>query len=299
MQIRAQIAQNKGQNMQTISIIGYGKMAKAIAVALNGKFALEIIGRNAEKMERFIRENALQNAKIVLCAESSAIDIANKSVILAIKPYALDSFAYTGKARAIYSIMAGISIERLQKCVKAEVFVRVMPNIASLVGQGVSVIFVETNNASLRDSATPNRGNLSKSAESSADSTNQSDIINECESIFAPLGKCVFVDKESYINPSSAISGSGTAYLGLIAEAMIDAGVREGLSIEVSKELVRGLFSGFSALFSVVEANTIRTDTTSPAGTTAEALAILENRGMRSAFMDAIHAANTKANNIT
>lgn len=302
MQIRARIAQNKGQTMQTISIIGYGKMAKAIAVALNGKFALEIIGRNAEKMERFIRENALQNAKIVLCAESSAdcaIDIANKSVILAIKPYALDSFAYTGKARAIYSIMAGISIERLQKCAKAEVFVRVMPNIASLVGQGVSVIFVETNNASLRDSATPNRGNLSKSAESSADSTNQSDIITECESIFAPLGKCVFVDKESYINPSSAISGSGTAYLGLIAEAMIDAGVREGLSSEVSKELVRGLFSGFSALFSVAEANTIRTDTTSPAGTTAEALAILENRGVRSAFMDAIHAANTKANNIT
>ena len=299
MQIRARIAQNKGQTMQTISIIGYGKMAKAIAVALNGKFALEIIGRNAEKMERFIRENALQNAKIVLCAESSAIDIANKSVILAIKPYALDSFAYTGKARAIYSIMAGISIERLKECAKAEVFVRVMPNIASLVGQGVSVIFVETNNASLRDSATPNRGNLSKSVESSADSTNQSDIINECESIFAPLGKCIFVDKESYINPSSAISGSGTAYLGLIAEAMIDAGVREGLSIEVSKELVRGLFSGFSALFSVVEANTIRTDTTSPAGTTAEALAILENRGVRSAFMDAIHAANTKANNIT
>lgn len=299
MQIRARIAQNKGQTMQTISIIGYGKMAKAIAVALNGKFALEIIGRNAEKMETFIRENALQNAKIVLCTESSAIDIANKSVILAIKPYALDSFAYTGKARAIYSIMAGISIERLKECAKAEVFVRVMPNIASLVGQGVSVIFVETNNASLRDSATPNRGNLSKSAESSADSTNQSDIINECESIFAPLGKCVFVDKESYINPSSAISGSGTAYLGLIAEAMIDAGVREGLSIEVSKELVRGLFSGFSALFSVVEANTIRTDTTSPAGTTAEALAILENRGVRSAFMDAIHAANTKANNIT
>lgn len=299
MQIRARIAQNKGQNMQTISIIGYGKMAKAIAVALNGKFALEIIGRNAEKMERFICENALQNAKIVLCAESSAIDIANKSVILAIKPYALDSFAYTGKARAIYSIMAGISIERLKECAKAEVFVRVMPNIASLVGQGVSVIFVETNNASLRDSATPNRGNLSKSAESSADSTNQSDIITECESIFAPLGKCIFVDKESYINPSSAISGSGTAYLGLIAEAMIDAGVREGLSIEISKELVRGLFSGFSALFSVVEANTIRTDTTSPAGTTAEALAILENRGVRSAFMDAIHAANTKANNIT
>ncbi|MGX3010296.1 pyrroline-5-carboxylate reductase [Helicobacter sp. 23-1044] len=273
--------------MQKISIIGYGKMAKAIAVALNGRFALEIIGRNAKKMERFIRENALQNAEITPCAESNAIDIANRCVILAIKPYAFDSFRYRGKAHAIYSIMAGISIERLQKCAEAGIFVRVMPNVASLVGQGVSVIYAKS----------------AKSCESSGESAeskskNLKQIQSECESIFAPLGKCIFVDKESYINPSGAISGSGTAYLGLIAEAMIDAGVREGLSLEVSKELTRGLFSGFSALFMSAEAQTIRTDTTSPAGMSAEALAILENRGVRSAFMDAIHAANKKANSI-
>lgn len=268
--------------MQKITIIGYGKMAKAIAVGLNGKFAFEIIGRNRSKMEAFVRENALKNASVV-CAdlgesstEDSAIDLQGKSIILAIKPYALDSFRYKGKARAIYSIMVGISIERLKKCANAEHFIRVMPNVASLVGKGVSVIFAESN-SSLRDSA----------------------IRAECESIFAPLGSCIFVEKESYINPAGAISGSGTAYLGLVAEAMIDAGVREGLSLEVSKELVRGLFSGFSALFAHTEAHTIRTDTTSPAGTTIEALAILENRGVRSAFMDAIHAANNKAKNIS
>lgn len=278
--------------MQKITIIGYGKMAKAIAVGLNGKFELEIIGRNRAKMEAFVRENALKNASVV-CADS-AIDLNEKCVILAIKPYALDCFRYTGKAKAIYSIMAGISIERLRKCADAEHFIRVMPNVASLVGKGVSVIFVESN-LSLQDSATPNQSN----PQNSADSANQSDIINECESIFAPLGNCIFVEKESYINPAGAISGSGTAYLGLVAEAMIDAGVREGLSLEVSKELVRGLFGGFSALFTREEAHTIRTDTTSPAGTTIEALAILENRGVRSAFMDAIHAANSKAKNIT
>lgn len=269
--------------MQKITIIGYGKMAKAIAVGLNGKFELEIIGRNKAKMQSFVRENALKNANVV-CVESGessagdlAIDLNEKCVILAIKPYALDSFRYKGRARAIYSIMAGISIERLKKSTNAEHFIRVMPNVASLVGKGVSVIF----------------------AESALDSANQSDIINECESIFTPLGSCIFVEKESYINPAGAISGSGTAYLGLVAEAMIDAGVREGLSLEVSKELVRGLFSGFSALFAHTEAHTIRTDTTSPAGTTIEALAILENRGVRSAFMDAIHAANNKAKNIS
>lgn len=297
--------------MQKITIIGYGKMAKAIAVGLNGTFELEIIGRNKAKMQGFVRENALKNASVVcvdlsdLSGESGAIDIEGKSIILAIKPYALDSFHYTGKARAIYSIMAGISIERLKKCADAEHFIRVMPNIASLVGKGVSVIFVE-NNSSLRDShkLPPRhcenlrkqiRGNLQKNV----DSANQSDIITECESIFAPLGNCIFVEKESYINPAGAISGSGTAYLGLVAEAMIDAGVREGLSLEISKELVRGLFSGFSALFTHEEAHTIRYDTTSPAGTTIEALAILENRGVRSAFMDAIHAANSKAKSIS
>lgn len=265
--------------VQKITIIGYGKMAKAIAVGLNGKFAFEIIGRNRTKMEAFVRENALKNASVICAelgessAEDSAIDLTGKSVILAIKPYAFDSFRYKGRARAIYSIMAGISIERLKECVSAGNFVRVMPNVASLVGKGISVIFA---------------GNSVDSA-----------IRAECESIFAPLGNCIFVEKESYINPAGAISGSGTAYLGLVAEAMIDAGVREGLSLEVSKELVRGLFSGFSALFAHTEAHTIRTDTTSPAGTTIEALAILENRGVRSAFMDAIHAANSKAKNIS
>ena len=66
MQIRAQIAQNKGQNLQTISIIGYGKMAKAIAVALNGKFALEIIGRNRRKNGNFHTRKCL--AKCQNCA---------------------------------------------------------------------------------------------------------------------------------------------------------------------------------------------------------------------------------------
>lgn len=303
--------------MQKITIIGYGKMAKAIAVGLNGKFELEIIGRNKAKMEAFVRDNALKNASVVcadlresIAGDLPSVDLQDKSVILAIKPYAIDSFRYTGRAKAIYSIMAGISIERLKKCANAEHFIRVMPNVASLVGKGVSVIFIESHNFSLQDlhKLPPHhcknllsqiRGNLSKSTESSADSINQSDIINECESIFAPLGSCIFVEKESYINPAGAISGSGTAYLGLVAEAMIDAGVREGLSLEVSKELVRGLFGGFSALFAHTEAHTIRTDTTSPAGTTIEALAILENRGVRSAFMDAIHAANSKAKNIS
>lgn len=256
--------------MQTISIIGYGKMAKAIAVALNGKFELEIIGRNRNSLQSFIKCNNLKNATII--HTDSIIDLQNKRVVLVIKPNALDFFTYKGTAEAIFSVMAGISIERLKQSIKANNYIRVMPNIAALVQKSVNIIY--------------------------ADSASRGDIISECEMIFSPLGSCIFMEKESFINSAGAISGSGTAYLGLIAEAMIDAGVREGLRLETSKEIVRGLFSGFSSLFANNEANDIRLDTTSPAGTTIEALAVLENRGVRSAFIDAIHAAKEKANNI-
>lgn len=261
---------NKTYNKTTkqITIIGYGKMAKAIACGLNNIFSLEIAGRNKQKIESFIKDNNL-NATIYHL-DSNKIDIANKDVILAIKPYALNSFIYINKANNIYSIMAGISIEKLKSALNANNYCRVMPNVASLVKEGLSVIY-----------------------------TNNVDVEKSARDIFSTLGKCVFVDKESLINPAGAISGSGTAYLGLIAEAMIDAGVKEGLSTETSKELVRGLFSGFAKLFENNEANKIRLDTTSPGGTTIEAIAVLENKAIRGAIIEAISAANKKASSFS
>lgn len=253
--------------MQTISIIGYGKMAKAIAVALNTKFALEIIGRDKSALEAFLCDNNLKNATII--HTDSTLDLQDRRAILAIKPNALDFFDYKGKAEAIFSVMAGISIEKLKKHIKSNHYIRVMPNIAAFVQRSVNIIYAE--------------------------SSKKSEILNDSKMIFSLLGSCIFVEKEDFINSAGAISGSGTAYLGLIAEAMIDAGVREGLTLEVSKSVVRELFSGFSELFTQKEANEIRLDTTSPAGTTIEALAVLEKRGVRSAFIDAIHAANKKA----
>ncbi len=286
--------------MQTIALIGYGKMAKAIACALNGRFALEIIGRNREKMQNFINENKLQNATICEICENGEIFLQDKIAILAIKPYALKSFRYKGKADALFSVMAGVTIARLREVLDARTFIRVMPNVASLVSKGVSAIFIDSITADYADSlesADSHKGaDFVDSLKSAADSTQSPKA--QCEAIFAPLGECIFVEKESLIDAAGAISGSGSAYLGLVAEAMIDAGVREGLTLEMSKRLTRGLFRGFSALFESVEASSIRTDTTSPAGTTIEALAVLENRGVRGAFLDAIHAAHDKSKRI-
>ncbi|RAX55289.1 pyrroline-5-carboxylate reductase [Helicobacter sp. 16-1353] len=250
-----------------ITIIGYGKMAKAIACGLNGKFELEIAGRDEYKIQDFIKENSLKNTSISHI--ESQFNVKDKIIIMAIKPYALESFKYKDKAHSVFSLMAGISIAQLKNVIDSTSYCRVMPNIASLLGAGVSAIYAQDEESK----------KLAKE-------------------IFDTLGMSVFVDKEVLINSAGALSGSGPAYLGIIAEALIDAGVREGLSLDTSKQLVKGLFNGFSKLLAIKDPNEIKLDTTSPGGTTAEAIQILEARAIRGILMDAVHSANIKANNM-
>lgn len=254
--------------MDTISIIGYGKMAKAIACGLDGKFKLEIIGRDKDKIERFIQENNLSNATSLHI--QSSIDIGGKIIILAIKPYALEYFKYENQSKAVFNIMAGVSISRLQGILDSKSYCRVMPNVASLVGSGLSVIY-----------------------------SSDAEIKKLANDIFSVLGAVIFVDKEAQIDSAGAISGSGPAYLGLVAEALIDAGVREGLSLDLSIQLVNGLFGGFSKLLQIKMPNEIRYDTTSPGGTTIEGIVELENSAIRSAFIKAVNAAHKKAKTLS
>lgn len=253
--------------MNKITIIGYGKMAKAIACGLNGKFELEIAGRDEYKIQSFIEENSLKNTS--KSHIKSEFDVDDKIVIMAIKPYALESFRYKNKAHSVYSLMAGINIGQLKNVIDAKFYCRVMPNIASLIGAGVSAIYAQ-----------------------------DEDSKKLAKEIFDTLGTSIFLDKESLINSAGALSGSGPAYLGIIAEALIDAGVREGLSLDISKQLVQGLFIGFSELLKTRDPNEIKLDTTSPGGTTAEAIQILEAKAIRGTLIDAVHSANIKANNI-
>lgn len=254
--------------MQTISIIGYGKMAKAIACGLNGKFRLEIIGRDKEKIEDFIQTNSLLNTTSF--HSQKTIDIKDKILILAIKPYALEYFKYENQSRVVFNIMAGVSISRLQNVLNSKSYCRVMPNVASLVGSGLSVIY-----------------------------SDDMEVKRLASDIFDTLGSSIFVDKEEQINSAGAISGCGPAYLGLVAEALIDAGVREGLSLDISTKLVNGLFDGFSKLLQVKTPNEIRLDTTSPGGTTIDGIVELENSATRAAFINAVCAAHKKAKSLS
>lgn len=110
-------------------------------------------------------------------------------------------------------------------------------------------------------------------------------------SLLTAVGKAIFVE-ESQLDALTAVSGSGPAYLFYVAEAMVEAGVHQGLTRAQSTELVNQTFVGSAALLaeSGKSATVLREMVTSPAGTTAAALRSLDDRGVRAAFLAAVEA---------
>jgi pyrroline-5-carboxylate reductase len=110
--------------------------------------------------------------------------------------------------------------------------------------------------------------------------------------VLAHVGRVVVVP-ESYLDAVTAISGSGPAYFALLAEAMIEAGILLGLSREISTELVIQTMLGSAHLLRDEEMHPVelREMVTSPGGTTIRAIRVLEQAGVRAAFLNAIQAA--------
>ena len=140
-----------------------------------------------------------------------------------------------------------------------------MPNTPSLVGKGVSGI-------APGPSATPEQAKQ---------------VVELMEAVGIGV-----VLPEAQLHALTALSGSGPAYLFLVAEAMIEAGVHQGLSRDVATRLVAGTIAGAGAMLeqSGMSATELRERVTSPGGTTAAALRALEERGTRAALLAAVEA---------
>ncbi|NPA55693.1 MAG: pyrroline-5-carboxylate reductase [Epsilonproteobacteria bacterium] len=235
-----------------ISIIGNGKMALAIAKGLRDE-EIEVVGRNEEKLKNFSK---MTSAKYTLLEE---FDCQDKTIILAIKPYALEELHFTSTAKEVISIMAGKKISQIRQHIQAHTYSRAMPNIAAEYLKSTTAVF-------------------------------GSEYAYE---IFSKIGKAVKVNSENELDIATAIAGSGPAFLALVAEAIADGGVLCGLSREISYELTQGLFESFSAIDK--SPSVIKDSVMSPAGTTASGYATLEDNKVRSAFIKAIRDAYNKS----
>ncbi|MCE3037385.1 pyrroline-5-carboxylate reductase [Helicobacter sp. faydin-H20] len=259
---------------QKVLILGYGQMAIAIIkgilqARLYEKYDFEISGRNLQKARDFLQTHNIQTYFNIL-ENSSSIAVADKIVFLCVKPYGLGSFIFSGEAFKVISVMAGVSIQAIREKVQAKTYIRVMPNTAAKYQKSSSAVYCE-NYSSI-----------------------PVDVSDENLDLLESFGSVVSVGEEKLIDASIATSGSSPAFVALIAQALIDAGVREGLGRIQSKELVRGMFEGFALLLKHEDPQNIIDAITSPAGTTIEGLSVLEKSGVRGIIIEACHQAVAK-----
>ena len=167
---------------------------------------------------------------------------------------------------AVISMAAGVTLKQLEDAVSAGTpVVRVMPNTPMLVGEGMNVVV-------------PGR----------FVSEEQLDSIVE---LLGMVGDVV-VTEETHMDAVTALSGSAPAYIFLVAEAMVDAGVSLGLSRDLAKRLTVGAVSGAGAMLSQPDAEPyeLRSHVASPGGTTSAAIRALEEGGIRAAMYRATEA---------
>ena len=116
------------------------------------------------------------------------------------------------------------------------------------------------------------------------------------ETLLAAAGETVWIEDEAQMDAVTAVSGSGPAYVFLLAEAMIDAGIAEGLSPEAARTLALQTVLGAARMLteSGVDAGELRRRVTSPNGTTQAALDAFEAGGFRTLVASAVHAARVR-----
>lgn len=251
-----------------IAVIGAGAMGEALMAGwiAAGTSPDEIVAVDQDT-DRLAR---LRERRGVRSVEVSGVSVA-EVVVVAVKPHhvatALTDIApHLGPDAVVVSVAAGVTLARLTEVLpEGQPVIRVMPNTPALVGRGVAGL--------------------------AAGPTVAPEQTARVVAMMEAVGICVELP-ESQFDALTAISGSGPAYLFLIAEAMIEAGVHQGLGRDVATRLVNGTFAGAAAMLEGVEASAteLRERVTSPAGTTAAALRVLDERAVRAAFLAAVEA---------
>ncbi len=182
-------------------------------------------------------------------------------LILAVKPQSLDAVApqlarVVGEHTLLVSILAGKTIANLKaRLPKARAVVRAMPNTPAAIGHGVTAAFASEASAGQR---------------------------RWCEILLGAIGAFYWLEEEAAIDAVTAISGGGPAYVFALTEALAAAAERLGLNPEIAMNLARGTVEGAGELMrreSGIAPAVLRRAVTSPGGTTAAALAVLQGEG--------------------
>jgi pyrroline-5-carboxylate reductase len=255
--------------MERLAILGTGKIGESLLAGLLSSGWSDVVvtarrdERLAELRDRYGVEATRSNPEAVSGA---------KLVVIAVKPQDFDALLgevapALSSEQTVLSVAAAITTAQIESRLDSGVpVVRAMPNAPSIVHEGIAGL----------------------AAGAHADDAH----LELAESVLTHLGRVVRLP-ESAMDAVTAVSGSGPAYFALLAEAMIEAGILLGLSREVSTQLVVQTMLGTAKLLRDEKMHPVdlREAVTSPGGTTIRAIRVLEQEGVRAAFLNAIQAA--------
>jgi pyrroline-5-carboxylate reductase len=252
-------------------IVGGGRMGEAL---LGG-----LISRGWAQASELAVSEKLPHARSALADRHPGVSVtpapvAADGTVVAVKPddaeAACRQVAQVGPERLL-SIVTGVPVERIEGWLgDGAAVVRAVPNTPALVGAGATAI-------------------------AAGHRAGESDL-SWAEHILGAVGQVVRVP-EDLLDAVTGLSGSGPAYVYLLVEALVEAGVLNGLTWDLSRDLVVQTVLGSARMLEETgqRPESLRSAVVSPGGTTAAGLAVLESRAVRGAVMEAVAAATDRA----
>ncbi|HLU52887.1 MAG TPA: pyrroline-5-carboxylate reductase [Acidimicrobiia bacterium] len=264
----------QAQNRPTVAILGAGAMGEALLRGLRAAgWSPDEITVAARRPERAAAVHAATGQPVLLDPTEA---VAGRAVVVvATKPRDVVALLdQVDKAihppQTVLSVAAGVPIRLFEERLPGVAVIRAMPNTPALVGEGVTGIAAGTH----------------------ADD----DAIEAASTVLGAVG-VVRRMEEANLDAVTAVSGTGPAYVFLLAEALTEAAIREGIPRDVAEVLVHQTVRGAGHLLTEtgLGPSELRGQVTSPGGTTAAAMHVLEERGFRALVEDAVQAAAERA----
>jgi pyrroline-5-carboxylate reductase len=257
-----------------VAVIGAGKIGEAVAnsIARSSKVTKVIMTkRNLSTVK------PSKTGKLTATSDNRSAARSADVILIAVKAgdakHVLDEILPFTTGKIVISLMAAVSIDRLEKALPKAKVVRSMPNIAAVIGEAITAYSPGTR--------------ISAADES------------KVEFVLGCFGDYVRVP-EPLLNPVTALSGSGPAYIAVVIDAMVSAGLKVGIPRDVALKLVTKTLTGTADLLSKKKMHPaeLRDTVTTPAGTTIAGIYELERGSLRTSIMNAVEAATAAAEKV-
>lgn len=258
-----------------IAFLGAGKMGEALAHGMISKGVVKVEDLIVSDIRKDRLEELSKKYGIIKADNNKVAAEKGEVIFVCVKPQQLDSLlkefeGFNFEGKLVVSIVAGVPIHKYYQSWGEIKVIRVMPNTPALVGWGMSAL-------------------------SAGKGVNRSEV-EKVFNLLKAVGEVIIVE-EKYMDIITALSGSGPAYFFYFVESLIQAGVKAGLSREISSKLVINtlLGSGFLLKETGKHPAELIDMVTSPGGITAAALATFEKNALRFAIIEGVEAAIKRA----